>query len=103
MKRSSWRARTRIRIRQQRAHRKQHLRDGQRRAPLALQDVKANAPVVVHVAVVDLRRELDLRARDSHFVRRREQRAGAGGATRAGGVTRARGCAAAGTLGGLNG
>eukprot|EP00964_Phaeocystis_antarctica_P065190 scaffold39283_cov63-Phaeocystis_antarctica.AAC.4 len=64
-KRASWRARTRIRIGQQRAHRQQHLRDGQGRAPLALQDVKANAPVVVDVAMVNPRRELDLRGRDT--------------------------------------
>ena len=94
----------RVRVGQQRRDRQEDLRDRQRRAPLALQNVEANAAVVVHVAVVDLRRELDLRARDSHLVRRRERRPGAGGAARAGGATRARrGCAAAGTLGGLNG
>jgi len=51
----------RIRIRQQRADGQQHFADRQRRAPLALQDVKANAPVRVHVAVVDLGDELQLR------------------------------------------
>ena len=52
----------RQRRRQQRHRRRRRtLRDGQRRAPLALQNVEANAAVVVHVAVVDLRRELHLR------------------------------------------
>ncbi len=68
--------RTRVRIRQQRAHRQQHLGDRQRRAPLALQDVKANATVVVHVAVVDLRRELHLRARAGGAPRREHGVAG---------------------------
>eukprot|EP00908_Phaeocystis_cordata_P000867 Transcript_10948.p2 GENE.Transcript_10948~~Transcript_10948.p2 ORF type:complete len:133 (+),score=7.51 Transcript_10948:268-666(+) len=66
----------RVRIRQQRAHRQQHLGDRQRRAPLALQDVKANATVVVHVAVVDLRRELHLRARAGGAPRREHGVAG---------------------------
>mmetsp|Transcript_50040 Transcript_50040/g.154611 ORF Transcript_50040/g.154611 Transcript_50040/m.154611 type:complete len:225 (-) Transcript_50040:18-692(-) len=51
----------RVRVRQQRAHRQQHLADRQRRRPLVLQDVQADAAVGVDVRVEDLRRELQAR------------------------------------------
>merc|ERR1719409_1152299 len=51
----------RIRIREQRRDRQKHLRYRQRRTPLVLQNVKANGAAAVHIAVIYLRRELDLR------------------------------------------
>lgn len=47
---------------EQRADGQQHLADGERGAPLVLQDVQADAAVAVDVAVVDARLERDLRA-----------------------------------------
>ena len=46
---------------EERGDREEHLGDGQRGAPLVLQDVQADRAVLVDVAVVDLRRELALR------------------------------------------
>ena len=43
----------RIWVSQQRAHRQQHLRDCQRRAPLVLQNVQADVAVGVDVGMVD--------------------------------------------------
>ena len=80
----------RVGIRQQRAHREQHLGDGQGGAPLALQNVKANAPVIVHVAVVDLRRELNLGMSEGQLTPAHQLR----GVQDAGGLQ---------TFGGLNG
>lgn len=50
----------RVGVREQRADRQQHLRDGQRGAPLVFQDVQADAAVGVDVAVIDARREVHL-------------------------------------------
>jgi len=50
----------RVRISQQRANRQQHLRDGESRGPLTLQNVQANATIAVNIAVVDLCLELHL-------------------------------------------
>jgi hypothetical protein len=50
----------RIRVRQQRADRQQHLRHRERGTPLVLQNIQADASVAVHVAVVDARREVHL-------------------------------------------
>ena len=50
----------RVRVREKRANRKQHLGDGQGRRPVVLEDVKADTTLVVDVAVVDLGLEADL-------------------------------------------
>ena len=47
-------------IRQQGGDRQQDLGDGEGGAPLILQDVEADCPVRIHVAVIDLRREIHL-------------------------------------------
>ena len=51
----------RIRIRQQRADREQDLGDGERGRPLLLQDVQANLPRTVDVAVIDSRSKRNFR------------------------------------------
>ena len=50
----------RVRIRQKRADRKQHLGNRQRWRPLFLENVQANRALAVHVWVVNLRLEVDL-------------------------------------------
>ena len=50
----------RIRVRQKRQNRQQNLGNGQRRRPLALENVQANQPIGVDVRVVDFRREIHL-------------------------------------------
>lgn len=50
----------RVRIGQQRAHAQQHLAHRQRRAPVVLQNIKANAPLRVDIAMIDPRLERDL-------------------------------------------
>merc|ERR1712087_90098 len=49
-----------IRIGEQRAYRQQHFGNGERGRPLVFEDVQADASLVIDVAVVDFRRELDL-------------------------------------------
>jgi len=46
---------------QERAYRQQHFRNGECRAPLVLQDVKADSTIAVDVGVVQFRREVHLR------------------------------------------
>jgi len=49
-----------VAVRQEGADREQHLRDGEGRRPLVLEDVEADDPLGVDVAVVDPGAELDL-------------------------------------------
>ena len=49
-------------VRQQRAHRQQDLRDGQGGAPIVLQNIEADGPIAVYVAVVNSSFEDDLRS-----------------------------------------
>ena len=51
---------TRVAVRQQGADGEQHLGDGERRAPVVLQDVQADHALTVDVAVIDPRAEGNL-------------------------------------------
>ena len=56
--RNLWHQRiVRVRIRQQRANRQQHLRHREGWTPLVLQNIQADAAIAVHIAVVNPRRE----------------------------------------------
>jgi hypothetical protein len=46
-----------------------HLGDGQRRAPIIFQDIQANSPLVVNVAMVNLGGETDLGRLEGVFCR----------------------------------
>lgn len=51
----------RVRIREQRTYRQEHLRNSQGGTPLVLEDVEANTTVLVNVTVINLCFKLDLR------------------------------------------
>ena len=49
-----------VTVREEGAHREEHFRDGQSRAPVVLEDVQADRALTVDVAVVDSRAEYHL-------------------------------------------
>ena len=65
---------TRVGVGEQRADGQQDLGDGERRAPLLLENVQADLPAAVHVAVIDPRPERHLRGETGVQVRRGERR-----------------------------
>ena len=50
----------RVRVGQQRRDRQEDLRNRQRRAPLVFQDIQTDRPIRRDVAMIDLRRKVDL-------------------------------------------
>jgi len=59
----------RIRIRQQRQNGQQHLRNGERRRPLAFENIEADDAARIDIRMIDLRRKRDLRGLKRIIVR----------------------------------
>ena len=62
----------RVRVGQQRRDRQEDLRDRQRRAPLVFQDIQTDRSVRRDVAVIDLRRKIELRRFERVIARERD-------------------------------